>query len=203
MLSCFDEIISGTTTSIGGRANQHWEHRIMLRQNRADLCLCLMFVLSTIALSAQGRPPMETPAIVESESDGDNDIAAVAPEEIAPPAAPSPVENARAVQTGIASWYGLHWQGRRTASGTRFDTRLLTAAHRSLPLNTIVRVTNLLNGRTVEVLVNDRGPYVGHRVIDLSEAAAQRLDMVKKGVVPVRIETVPPPQQVAMLMKPL
>ena len=97
-----------------------------------------------------------------------------------------------AEQTGIASWYGMHWQGRKTASGTRFDVRKLTAAHRTLPLNTIVRVTNLLNGATVEVLVNDRGPYVGARVIDLSEAAAKRLNMVRKGLVPVRIEIVEP-----------
>ena len=95
-------------------------------------------------------------------------------------------------QTGIASWYGMHWQGRKTASGTRFDVRKLTAAHRTLPLNTVVRVTNLLNGDSVEVLINDRGPYVGARVIDLSEAAAKRLNMVHKGIVPVRIEIVEP-----------
>ena len=96
------------------------------------------------------------------------------------------------VQTGIASWYGIHWQGRKTASGVRFDIKKLTAAHRTLPLNTIVRVTNLLNGTSVEVLINDRGPYVGKRVIDLSEAAAKRLSMTKKGLVPVRIETIVP-----------
>ena len=90
--------------------------------------------------------------------------------------------------TGIASWYGEHWQGRKTASGTRFDVAKLTAAHRDLPLNTRVRVTNLLNGRSVEVLVNDRGPYVGKRVLDLSEAAAKRLGMIKRGLAPVRIE---------------
>jgi rare lipoprotein A len=94
---------------------------------------------------------------------------------------------------GIASWYGDHWQGRKTASGTRFDVKKLTAAHRTLPLNTRVRVTNLDNGKSVIVLVNDRGPYVDGRVIDLSTAAARRLGMVKKGLVPVKIEIVPPP----------
>jgi rare lipoprotein A len=94
---------------------------------------------------------------------------------------------------GIASWYGDHWQGRKTASGTRFDVKKLTAAHRTLPFNTRVRVTNLDNGKSVIVLVNDRGPYVDGRVIDLSTAAARRLGMVKKGLVPVRIEIVPPP----------
>jgi rare lipoprotein A len=94
---------------------------------------------------------------------------------------------------GIASWYGDHWQGRKTASGTRFDVKKLTAAHRTLPFNTRVRVTNLDNGKSVIVLVNDRGPYVDGRVIDLSTAAARRLGMVKKGLVPVKIEIVPPP----------
>jgi rare lipoprotein A len=148
--------------------------------------------LSAVSLHAPAPQPAVTPVIVESD-----DVGAATQDTAEPTPAP-----AAAVQTGIASWYGFHWQGRRTASGTRFDTRLLTAAHRSLPLNTIVRVTNLLNGRSVEVTVNDRGPYVGHRVIDLSEAAAKRLDMVKKGLVPVRIETLPPPEQVAMLVKP-
>jgi rare lipoprotein A len=103
--------------------------------------------------------------------------------------AAAPAEHAPSLE-GIASWYGEHWQGRKTASGTRFDVSKLTAAHRDLPLNTRVRVTNLLNGRSVEVLVNDRGPYVGKRVLDLSEAAAKRLGMIKRGLAPVRIETI-------------
>jgi rare lipoprotein A len=91
---------------------------------------------------------------------------------------------------GVASWYGEHWQGHKTASGKRFDVHKLTAAHRSLPLNTRVRVTNIENGQSVIVLINDRGPYVDGRVIDLSTAAARRLGMIKKGVVPVQIEIV-------------
>jgi rare lipoprotein A len=91
---------------------------------------------------------------------------------------------------GVASWYGDHWQGRKTASGKRFDVHKLTAAHRSLPLNTHVRVTNTENGKSVIVLINDRGPYVDGRIIDLSTAAARRLGMIKKGVVPVEIEIV-------------
>ncbi|MGH7032272.1 MAG: septal ring lytic transglycosylase RlpA family protein [Stellaceae bacterium] len=93
---------------------------------------------------------------------------------------------------GTASWYGRPWQGRKTASGTRFDPHRLTAAHRSLPLNTRVRVTNLENAKSVTVLINDRGPYVRGRVIDLSKAAARSLGMVKEGVAPVRIEVVKP-----------
>jgi rare lipoprotein A len=107
--------------------------------------------------------------------------------EIAP--IPAPPERAPKL-VGIASWYGKHWQGRKTASGKRFDAKKLTAADRDLPLNSRVRVTNLLNGRTVDVLVNDRGPYVGDRVLDLSEAAAKRLGMIKDGLAPVRIEPI-------------
>jgi rare lipoprotein A len=106
---------------------------------------------------------------------------------IAPLAAPA--EHTPAL-IGMASWYGKHWQGRKTASGTRFDVAKLTAAHPDLPLNTRVRVTNLLNGRSVDVLVNDRGPYVGDRVLDLSEAAAKRLGMIKDGLAPVIIEPI-------------
>lgn len=95
--------------------------------------------------------------------------------------------------SGIASWYGAHWQGHKTASGKRFDTRKLTAAHRNLPLNTRVRVTNLENGRSVIVLINDRGPYVDGRVIDLSTAAARHIGIVKKGVAPVQIDIVGKP----------
>ena len=91
---------------------------------------------------------------------------------------------------GIASWYGAHWQGRKTASGTRFNYRKLTAAHRSLPLNTRVRVTNRENGQSVIVLINDRGPYVDDRVIDLSMGAARRLGMVREGLVPVCLQVV-------------
>lgn len=98
----------------------------------------------------------------------------------------------RDAMVGVASWYGAHWQGRKTASGTRFDVKKLTAAHRSLPLNSHVRVTNLENGQSVIVLINDRGPYVDGRVIDLSTAAARHLGMIKEGLVPVRIEMVKP-----------
>jgi rare lipoprotein A len=99
---------------------------------------------------------------------------------------------APAVQRGLATFYGAEQQGGPTASGERFDRHRLTAAHRTLPLGTRVRVTNTRNGRSVEVRINDRGPYGGHgRIIDLSEAAARRLDMIDAGVVPVVVEVLP------------
>lgn len=95
------------------------------------------------------------------------------------------------VQTGKASWYGGKFHGGPTASGETYNKRSMTAAHRSLPFGTRVRVTNLRNGRSVVVRINNRGPYSKGRVIDLSEAAAEKLDMIEAGVVPVKLERIP------------
>lgn len=92
------------------------------------------------------------------------------------------------IQTGVASWYGKTRRWRRTASGQRLHDNELTAAHRTLPMGTIARVTNLYNGETVKVRINDRGPFVRGRVIDLSPDAATKLDMKQAGVAPVRVE---------------
>jgi rare lipoprotein A len=91
-------------------------------------------------------------------------------------------------QTGLASFYGAKHQGNQTADGAKFDSKGFTAAHRMLAFGTIVRVTNTLNGRMVKVAINDRGPDVKDRVIDLSSAAAHVLGMKKDGVVPVRLQ---------------
>lgn len=93
-------------------------------------------------------------------------------------------------QRGKASYYARMHHGGRTANGETHDQNALVAAHRSLPFGTKVRVTNLSNGKQVTVRINDRGPFRRGRIIDLSRAAAQQLDMLKKGVVTVRIETV-------------
>ena len=90
-------------------------------------------------------------------------------------------------ETGIASWYGAKFHGRRTANGGVYDMNDLTAAHRTLPFQTNVRVERLDNGRSVEVRINDRGPFVPGRVIDLSRGAARRLRMHRKGVARVRL----------------
>jgi rare lipoprotein A len=92
--------------------------------------------------------------------------------------------------TGMASFYGGQFHGRRTASGVRFDSGAMTAAHRSLPFGTRVRVTHLGNGRSVEVRINDRGPYVGGRIIDLSRGAAGVLGMHGQGVARVKVTVV-------------
>src|SRR5262245_36725142 len=100
-------------------------------------------------------------------------------------------------QEGIASWYGPGFHGKRTANGEVYDQYELTAAHQTLPLGTRVMVTSLTNGRAVEVRVNDRGPFVGGRVIDLSYAAASVIGMIGPGTMPVRVEILEQPVQVA------
>ncbi|MCZ8257672.1 MAG: septal ring lytic transglycosylase RlpA family protein [Bacteroidia bacterium] len=87
----------------------------------------------------------------------------------------------REFQRGTASWYGPRFNGRRTASGERFDMTEFTAAHRTLPFGTMVRVHSLVNGRDVDVRITDRGPYIGNRIIDLSRAAAEELGMLGLG----------------------
>ena len=93
-----------------------------------------------------------------------------------------------ATQTGTASWYGPGFHGNPTSSGEIYDQNDLTAAHQTLPLGTRVAVTNLQNGRSVEVRINDRGPFVDGRILDLSQAAARALGMIGPGTAPVRIE---------------
>ena len=97
-------------------------------------------------------------------------------------------------ERGIASWYGEEFQGRPTSSGEQFDMYALSGAHRTLPIPTYVRVTNLANGRSVVVRVNDRGPFrdPDSRIIDVSYAAAIRLDMVREGTAYVRVQALEP-----------
>jgi len=97
-----------------------------------------------------------------------------------------------ALETGIASWYGNPYHGRRAASGEIYDMEQLTAAHRTLPFNTWVEVTNLTNGKKVRVRITDRGPFVGGRIIDLSRAAAREIDMIGPGIAKVRLEVISP-----------
>ena len=94
---------------------------------------------------------------------------------------------------GNASWYGNPFHGRLTANGETYDMNQMTAAHKTLPFGSLVKVTNLKNGLSTVVRINDRGPYVEGRNIDLSYAAAQHLDMLGTGVIPVRLDIIKPP----------
>ncbi len=93
-----------------------------------------------------------------------------------------------AAVSGQASWYGAQHHGNKTASGERFNQNALTAAHRTLAFGSKVKVTNTLNNKSVTVRINDRGPYSKGRIIDLSRAAAKKIDMINRGVAPVRIQ---------------
>ena len=110
--------------------------------------------------------------------------------EVPPPSARR--EGVVRVLEGKASWYGREQHGHLTANGEHFDMYALTAAHRTLRMNTHVRVINLRNGRATIVRINDRGPYSHGRVIDVSYAAAKQLDMLNAGIVPVRVEVLGP-----------
>jgi rare lipoprotein A len=134
-------------------------------------CFGLVLLPGCAGLQAppEGDAPAEPPPVVQKQ----------------PPKKPAP---AVLPQTGEASWYGAQHHGKRTASGAIFDQARLTAAHRSLPFGTRLKVTNLSNGKTVEVEVTDRGPYAGNRIIDLSRAAAQAIGMIESGTATVRLE---------------
>ncbi len=93
-------------------------------------------------------------------------------------------------QRGIASYYHDKFQGRRTASGERYNSQAYTAAHKRLPLGTKIRVTHLKTGKSIQVRVNDRGPFIEGRILDLSRRAARELGIIKAGLAPVRIEVV-------------
>jgi len=101
-----------------------------------------------------------------------------------------PIKSAAWEQQGVASWYGGIFQGRLTANGEIYDTYGYTCAHRTLPFGTVLEVTNLANDRSVRVRVNDRGPFVDDRIIDLTYAAARDLDMIRDGTAEVRLVAV-------------
>lgn len=92
--------------------------------------------------------------------------------------------------SGMASWYGPNFHGKLTSNGERYNMYAMTAAHKTLPMNTMLRVTNLKNGKVIVVRINDRGPFVKERIIDLSKEGARRVDMIRDGTAPVRIDVI-------------
>jgi rare lipoprotein A len=130
----------------------------------------------------------ETSAEASSETSGE--AAEVASINIDPDAKPLLVE------TGIASWYGAPYHNRRASNGEVYDMHAMTAAHRTLPLGSIVRVTCIENGESAVVRITDRGPFIEGRIIDLSQAAAQKIGLVRKGTAQVRLEVLKTPQPI-------
>jgi rare lipoprotein A len=168
------------------------------------LCaLCALFVLcmnfngcasrKPIADRRQPPPaqPSETPPASAEAAKKSTDVSETPPG-VAPPPKRSktvlPSASTGYTEEGNASWYGIPFHGRHASNGEIYDMYKLTAAHRTLPFETMVRVTNLSNGKSTVVRITDRGPFVDNRIIDLSLAAAREVDSVGAGVVPVRVE---------------
>ena len=142
---------------------------------RGHIAHTVATVLLVVSLGAAQRPNKS-----ESVNTGNKAVAV----------APGKTARTKPYQIGTASWYGSYFQGRATASGEPYDMYDLTAAHPTLPLGSWVRVTNLLNGRAVVVRINDRGPVVPGRIIDLSYNTARVLDFESKGLQRVRLDVV-------------
>lgn len=167
------------------------EPRIYISKQSAGLVVTILLVGMTFVSAHALRDGQETAnsAAPLGEPAGLDSTAHAEPHDTLAASAQGPRE---ITLKGRASYYGKEFAGRATASGEPFDPDDLTAAHRTLPFGTRVRVTNLANGRSVVVRINDRGPYAAGRIIDVSRAAAERLGMVRRGVVYVRIEYVRP-----------
>ena len=121
------------------------------------------------------------------------------PAHVSTPLAPARIGDS---ETGVASWYGFPYHGRRAASGEIYDMQQLTAAHRTLPFQTWIEVTNLSNGKQVDVRINDRGPFVKGRIVDLSQAAARDIDMLRAGTARVRLKVITPPPPATQPLPP-
>jgi len=151
------------------------------------VCISVLCAAPVIVSCAGKAPLPAAPAVPER-------LAQTAPEKPAPASATAPAEAPEQVyrETGTASWYGREFQGRRMADGGNFDMDGLSAAHRILPLGTVIRVTNIDNYKTINVRVSDRGPFVRSRILELSYGAAKELEFVRQGTARVRIETLEP-----------
>jgi peptidoglycan lytic transglycosylase len=153
------------------------------------VAVCISVLCATpVIVSCAGKAPLPAaPAAPERP-------AQTAPEKPAPASATAPAAAPEQVyrETGTASWYGRELQGRRMADGENFDMDGLSAAHRILPLGTVIRVTNIDNYKTINVRVSDRGPFVRSRILELSYGAAKELEFVRQGTARVRIETLEP-----------
>jgi rare lipoprotein A len=154
--------------------------------NRPLLAACLGLLFLQACTTLPGPSETGEPAGGTAQPDPSREVQ---PKPDPSTAKKTPAVPATLPQTGQASWYGAAHHGKRTASGAIYDQTKLTAAHRSLPFGTRVQVTNLSNGKSVEVEITDRGPYAGNRIIDLSRAAASALGMIESGTATVRVES--------------
>jgi rare lipoprotein A len=138
--------------------------------------LFMVVVLAMASLPSAACVGRETPAVLLAPTP-------------AQPLGPVPTQGQIYRETGTAAWYGKEFHGKKTASGEVFDRAGLSAAHRTLPLGAMVRVTNLENNKSIKVKINDRGPFIKSRILDLSYGAAQELGFAAQGITQVKIET--------------
>ncbi|MGA8677498.1 MAG: septal ring lytic transglycosylase RlpA family protein, partial [Candidatus Acidiferrales bacterium] len=159
------------------------------RSGTIRLALLLIFVAVAVAGCAHHNVATHPPATTPAPQPGSSSTNPPSPPSGAPPAIErQPAIPGEYLEEGVASWYGIPFNGHRTSNGEIYDMHQFTAAHRTLPFNCVVRVTNLDNGKQTEVRINDRGPFVANRVIDLSLSAAQAIEMVGPGTAHVRLE---------------
>lgn len=187
------------TCSRGTRRRPIFFFPLNFLQNLVSACLFLALTgCATRRVSAPSQPSTASPDTIESTKRATDTEPAATP--ATPPPSPSPKRSkpsqapapAGYIEEGNASWYGVPFNGRRASNGEIYDMYKLTAAHRTLPFETVVRVTNLNNGKSTTVRITDRGPFVDNRIIDLSLAAAREIESIGPGVVPVRVEVLTP-----------
>jgi len=168
------------------RYNNWSQIRFNLTVGRLAALVCLLVIFVT---GCAGRRTVATrpPAPVQPDATTTPPAAKSGPDANSVPARRSEQPN-EPFEEGKASWYGAPFHGRRASNGEVYDMNKLTAAHRTLPFNTVVRVTNMTNGKSTTVRITDRGPFVDNRIIDLSFAAAKEIESVGPGVVPVRLD---------------
>lgn len=172
--------------------SRQWKCFCLIGRSIRGMTLSLMLTTLLAACASAQKPPLRQPA-AEPIADADEPVASRRRGKTGRPYRVKgktyyPMRSSRGYrEVGIASWYGYE-SGSHTATGQRFHPRRLSAAHRTLPLPTRVRVTNLENGRSAVLVVNDRGPFVRGRLIDLSLGAAQRLDLLRRGTAKVLVE---------------
>jgi rare lipoprotein A len=150
----------------------------------ASVCLLAVFVTGCAGRRTVATRP---PGPVQPDATITAPLAKIEPNASSAPVRPSD-QPSEPFEEGKASWYGAPFHGRRASNGEVYDMNRLTAAHRTLPFNTVVRVTNMTNGKSTTVRITDRGPFVDNRIIDLSFAAAKEIESVGPGVVPVRLD---------------
>lgn len=155
--------------------------------------LCMVLAAGCAHHTYQTQVPAQVPAQTPAGQPYPGQPAPSAPSGPPPAIERQPTAAGLYVEEGVASWYGIPFNGHRTSNGEIYDMHDMTAAHRTLPFGAVVRVTNMANGKQTEVRVNDRGPFVANRVIDLSLAAAEAIEMVGPGTATVRLEVVSGP----------